>query len=99
LEYPQPLALRALLDTGAAVTVVSRTFARNWKLFQTNEAVEIRALGASHKCGEYAAAVGFPGTGATNNRPDEDHRSRLHWGEKLCLSDRQGYFAQLGHHV
>lgn len=62
LEYPEPLRMRALLDTGASVTVISKTFANHCKLFQTNEGSEITAIGAPHRCGEHAGAISFPGT-------------------------------------
>jgi hypothetical protein len=65
LEYPEPVKMKALLDTGAAITVISKTFAKYSKLLQTGE-TEIRALGSLHKCGEYAGAISFPGT---NLRP------------------------------
>jgi len=65
LEYPEPVKMKALLDTGAAVTVISKTFAKYCKLLQTGE-TEIRALGSLHKCGEHAGAISFPGT---NLRP------------------------------
>ena len=65
LEFPQPVKMKALLDTGAAVTVISKTFARHSKLLQTGE-TEIRVLGSLHKCGEHAGAISFPGT---NLRP------------------------------
>jgi hypothetical protein len=61
LECPQPVSMKALLDTGAAVTVISKTFAKHCKLLQTGE-TEIRALGNLQKCGEHAAAISFPGT-------------------------------------
>jgi hypothetical protein len=61
LEYPEPLKMKALLDTGASVTVISKAFARYCKLMQTGE-TEIRALGGLHRCGEHAAAISFPGT-------------------------------------
>jgi hypothetical protein len=54
--------MRALLDTGASVTVISKTFANHCKLFQTNEGSEITAIGATHRCGEHAGAISFPGT-------------------------------------
>jgi hypothetical protein len=57
--------MKALLDTGAGVTVISKTFAKYCKLMQTGE-TEIRVLGSLHKCGEYAGAISFPGT---NLRP------------------------------
>jgi hypothetical protein len=61
LEYPKPQPIKALLDTGAAVTVISKTFARHCKLFQTSEGSEIRALGATYRCGEHAGSISFPG--------------------------------------
>src|SRR5207247_11173154 len=66
LEYPEPRRMRALLDTGASVTVISKVFANHCKLFQTNEGSEITAIGATHHCGEHAGAISFPGT---NPRP------------------------------
>ena len=50
--------MRALLDTGAAVTVVSKTFAKYCKLLQTGE-TEIRALGSVQRCGEHAGQLAF----------------------------------------
>jgi hypothetical protein len=62
LEYPAPRPIRALLDTGASVTVINRVLANSYKLFQTNEGSEITAIGATHRCAEHAGAIGFPGT-------------------------------------
>jgi len=62
LEYPEPRPMRALLDTGASVTVISKKFADHSRLFQTNEGSEITAIGATHRCGEHAGAISFPGT-------------------------------------
>ena len=62
LEYPEPRRMRALLDTGASVTVISKVFANYCKLFQTSEGSEITAIGATHRCGEHAGAIRFPGT-------------------------------------
>lgn len=62
LEYPEPRPMRALLDTGASVTVISKVYANHCKLFQTNEGSEITAIGATHRCGEHAGAITFPGT-------------------------------------
>jgi len=62
LEYPPPLKMRALLDTGASITVISKRFANYCKLFQTNEGSEITAIGATHRCGEHAGSISFPGT-------------------------------------
>jgi predicted aspartyl protease len=62
LEYPGPRRMRALLDTGASVTVISRVFADYCKLFQTNAGTTITAIGSTHRCGEHAGAISFPGT-------------------------------------
>jgi hypothetical protein len=62
LEYPGPRSMRALLDTGASITVISRVFADYCKLFQTNEGSEITAIGGTHRCAEHAGAISFPGT-------------------------------------
>jgi predicted aspartyl protease len=62
LDYPEPLRMRALLDTGASVTVISKKFANHCKLFQTNEGSEITAIGAPHRCGEHAGSISLPGT-------------------------------------
>jgi hypothetical protein len=61
-EYPAPRPLKALLDTGASVTVISKAFAKYCKLFQTSEGGEIGAIGSTHPCGEHAGAISFPGT-------------------------------------
>jgi hypothetical protein len=61
-EYPEPRRMRALLDTGASVTVISRVYADHCKLFQTSEGGEITAIGTTHACGEHAGAISFPGT-------------------------------------
>ena len=72
LECPPPVRMKALLDTGSAVTIISKTFARHCKLLQTGES-DIRALGALHKCGEHAGTIVFAGT---NLRPAEAIRIR-----------------------
>lgn len=66
LEYPEPRKMRAPLDTGASVTVISKKFADYCKLRQTNAGSEITAIGATHRCGEHAGAISSPGT---NLRP------------------------------
>jgi hypothetical protein len=62
LECPKPIKMKALLDTGASVAVISKKFAEHCKLLQTNEGSEITAIGATHRCGEHAGSVSFPGT-------------------------------------
>lgn len=61
-EYPEPRPMRALLDTGASITVISKVWANTCKLFHTNEGSEITSLGATQHCGEHAGAISFPGT-------------------------------------
>lgn len=63
LHYPPPRRIRALLDTGASVTVINKVYANYCKLFQTSEGGEIAAIGATIPCGEHAGAISFPGTG------------------------------------
>jgi len=70
LACPPPVKMKALLDTGAAVTIISKTFARHCKLYQTGQG-NVRALGALHPCGEHAGTISFPGT---NLRPIESIR-------------------------
>jgi len=62
LEFPAPHSMKALLDTGASVTVISKVFANYCKLFHTNEGSEIAAIGTLHPCGEHAGSISFPGT-------------------------------------
>ena len=45
LEHPGPRPMKALLDIGASVTVISKVFANTCKLFQTSEGSEITAIG------------------------------------------------------
>ncbi len=73
LEYPEPRRMKALLDTGASVTVISKVFANYCKLLQTNEGSEITAIGTTHRCGEHAGAISFPDT---NLRPFDSIRIR-----------------------
>jgi len=72
LECPEPVKMKALVDTGASVTVISKVFARHCKLLQTGES-EVRALGAQHKCGEHAGTITFAGA---DLRPAEAIRIR-----------------------
>ena len=60
---PPPTSIMALIDTGAGISVVSKTFARTIKLRLTSEGSQIKTLGAMLEGAEYAAAVSFPGTG------------------------------------
>jgi len=61
-EFRKPIKMKAMLDTGASFTVISKTWARNCKLFQTLPDTERKVLGTTIKCGEHAGSISFPGT-------------------------------------
>lgn len=69
LEYPPARPMKALIDTGASVTVISKVYANYCKLFQTSEGSEISAIGAVHRCGEHAGSISFPATGLRSFDP------------------------------
>lgn len=60
LDYPEPLAIKALIDTGSPFTIVNRVFAKNRKLRQTNADLPLRTLGGSCKGDEYCCSISFP---------------------------------------
>lgn len=62
LEFPPPLSIKALSDTGASVSVISKTFADHCKLRQTNAGTELRVVGTTYRVGEHAGSISFPGT-------------------------------------
>jgi hypothetical protein len=62
LEYPEPHAITALIDTGSPFTIISRTFATNWKLVQTGARSPIRTMGGDFLCDEYSGLISFPGS-------------------------------------
>jgi len=62
LEYPEPHSITALIDTGSPFTIISRTFAKNWKLVQTGARSPIKTLGGDSLCDEYSGSISFPGT-------------------------------------
>lgn len=87
LELPPPLIVTALIDTGAALTVVNPTIARNCKLRHTGFKL-ISAVGHHDKYPEYAAALSFP---ETNLSPFDVVRivaSDLFMQEYSCLIGR-----------
>jgi hypothetical protein len=62
LDFPPPHAQTALLDTGSPFTLVSRTFAKSARLFQTGAGAMLRTLGGEQRCDEYYGTVSFPDT-------------------------------------
>ncbi|HVC47073.1 MAG TPA: hypothetical protein VND90_07475 [Terracidiphilus sp.] len=62
LQYPEPVTIRALIDTGSPFTIVNRVYAKSQKLILTNPRTEIRTLGGQHPCGEHSGALSFPET-------------------------------------
>jgi hypothetical protein len=61
-EFRQSVQIKALIDTGAGPVLISRTYARHCKLFQTRPDSEIRVIGGSIKGGEHAGCISFPNT-------------------------------------
>jgi hypothetical protein len=61
-EFCTPVRMKAMLDSGAGYTVISRTWARNCKLFQTKPDTERKVLGTTIWCGEHAGSISFPGS-------------------------------------
>jgi hypothetical protein len=62
LEYPEPHAITALIDTGSPFTIISKTFAKNWKLVQTGARSPIRTMSGDCLCDEYSGSISFPGS-------------------------------------
>jgi hypothetical protein len=60
LEYPAPHAITALIDTGSPFTIISRIFAKNWKIVQTGAQSPIRTMGGDCLCDEYSGSISFP---------------------------------------
>jgi hypothetical protein len=61
-EFRKPVQIRAIIDTGAGPVLISKTYARHCKLFQTRSDSEIRVIGGSIKGGEHAGCISFPNT-------------------------------------
>jgi predicted aspartyl protease len=59
LEFPEPLQIKALIDTGASITVINPEVAQTCKLRQTGFA-QLLAAGSSGQYPEHAAAISFP---------------------------------------
>ena len=60
LEYPKPVAVTALLDTGAQSSIISKVLARNRKLTMTDTNISVRTVGGWCSCDEYACSISFP---------------------------------------
>jgi gag-polyprotein putative aspartyl protease len=61
LEFPE-LPVRALIDTGASLTVINPQIATTCKLKQTGYQMINAVGGEAGEYPEYAAAISFPGT-------------------------------------
>jgi predicted aspartyl protease len=59
LEYPRPLQLLALIDTGSSLTVVNPEVAQTCKLRPTG-ITKVSAAGGIGRWPEYAATISFP---------------------------------------
>jgi len=51
-----------MIDTGASPVLISRTYARHCKLFQTRSDSETKVIGSTIKTGEHAGLISFPNT-------------------------------------
>ncbi|MGA7652662.1 MAG: hypothetical protein WBQ52_11055 [Terracidiphilus sp.] len=60
LDYPEPVAVTALLDTGAQTTIINSVLATSRKLTMTNANVPVRGIGGRCLCDEYACSISFP---------------------------------------
>jgi hypothetical protein len=60
LEYPQPIAINALIDTGSPFTIVNRVLAHTRKLSLTNAKVKLRTLGGECPGDEHCCSISFP---------------------------------------
>lgn len=59
LDFPEPMTIGGLIDTGASLTVVNPQVAQRCRLSHTGFAT-IFAAGSSGQYPEYAAAISFP---------------------------------------
>ena len=62
LEFREPVRIKAIIDTGAGPVLISRTYARHCKLFQTGPDSETKVIGGSIKTGVHAGCISFPNT-------------------------------------
>ena len=60
LDYPEPVAVTALLDTGAQTTIIHSALATSRKLTMTDANVPARGIGGQCFCDEYACSISFP---------------------------------------
>ena len=62
LDYPEPVAVTALLDTGAQSTVIHSTLAKSRKLTMTDTNLPARGIGGQCFCDQYSCSISFPGS-------------------------------------
>jgi hypothetical protein len=62
LDYPEPIAVTALLDTGCQTTIIHSVLATNRKLTMTDTNIPIRGIGGRCSGDEYACSISFPGS-------------------------------------
>lgn len=60
LEYPEAVAVMALLDTGAQTTLIHSSLATSRRLSMTDANVPARGIGGQCFCDEYACSISFP---------------------------------------
>jgi hypothetical protein len=98
LEYPSPVTVTALLDTGASVTLISRRFADYCKLRQTNEGRDLRHR--RHPPLRGACRVDqFPQHRSSGFRFNPNNFCAFRKRALLLLPDRKGHPAKLDNHL
>lgn len=85
---PSPVPIMALIDTGASISVVSKTYAQSAKLRLTSEGSKIRTLGATLDGAEYAASMSFPDTSLTPLVPIRLFATNIRERHYSCLIGR-----------
>jgi hypothetical protein len=99
LDFPEPRPMKALLDTGASVTLISKTFANYCKLFQTSDSFEITAIGATHRCGEHAGRHKFSRYQSAAIRPHSHRFGGFRKRTPLRMFDWQRHPTELGYQL
>ncbi len=66
--------------------LISKTYARHCRLFQTGPDCDIRVIGGSVKCGEHAGCISFPNTTLRSYDPIRIVSGDFHWEKHFsCL--------------
>lgn len=67
LDYPGPVAVTALIDTGAQTTVIHSALAKSRKLTMTDKDLPARGIGGQCLCDQYSCSISFPNPDGFSN--------------------------------